>query len=283
MIRAHWLAAWVLLSALPAAVQNQDPDHGDPGGAAPTRKIEYKTAGDKKLSLHLFEPKGLKPADKRAAIVFFHGGGWNHGDPSSFYWQGDYFAKRGMVAFSAEYRLTPQGVQVADCIADAKSAVRWVRAHAAELGVDPARIAAGGGSAGGHLAAAAAIVKDAEDRTASSRPDLLVLFNPALFHPRAKKTLSLEMFTAETPAAQVFYGTKDAMVTYGHDLLAQSRKLGNVVDFHTAEAAGHGFFHGPPWREQTTYLADQFLAKHGFLQGAPTLEPKGGIKLKQEN
>ncbi len=64
-----------------------------------------------------------------------------------------------MVALSAEYRLTPEGVCVSDCVSDAKSAVRWIRRHAAEFGVDPNRIAAGGGSAGGFPFGAAASIR----------------------------------------------------------------------------------------------------------------------------
>jgi acetyl esterase/lipase len=62
-----------------------------------------------------------------------------------------------MVAMVADYRVKSRNNVTANkCVADAKSAIRWVREHASELGVDPNKIAAGGGSAGGHLAAATA-------------------------------------------------------------------------------------------------------------------------------
>ena len=67
-------------------------------------------------------------------------------------------------------------------VKDGKSAVRWIRANAARLGIDPDRLAAGGGSAGGHVAAATAttqgIEEEGEDTSVSSRPCALVLFNP---------------------------------------------------------------------------------------------------------
>jgi len=47
-----------------------------------TKKIVYKTVGDVKLSLHVFEPAGHKPTDSRPAVVFFFGGGWYGGSPS---------------------------------------------------------------------------------------------------------------------------------------------------------------------------------------------------------
>ena len=134
-----------------------------------------------------------------------------------------------MWAASAEYRLTAPGagVKIADIVLDAKDAVRYVRSHAEELGIDPDRIAAAGGSAGGHLAAATAVVPEENPPgTVSGKANLLVLFNPALFYPSAGKTLTLEQFTKDTPPAILFYGTKDDMLQYGMDCLAQSRRLG---------------------------------------------------------
>lgn len=107
------------------------------------------------------------------------------GSPQQFYWHARQLADQGMVAISAEYRVnrrhkTPPFV----CVEDAKSAVRYIRQHAEELGVDPNRVAAGGGSAGGHLAVCTAVIRgfDAEDgpNRASAVPNLVVAFNPVL-------------------------------------------------------------------------------------------------------
>ena len=121
----------------------------------PTRSLVYKTINGARLQLHVFEPEGHKPSDRRPAIVFFFGGGWTGGGlpairpPTQFYPQCKYLASRGMVAISAEYRVKgTHGVSPFECVTDGKSAVRWVRAHAAELGIDPNRLASGGGSAG---------------------------------------------------------------------------------------------------------------------------------------
>src|SRR6185369_15855134 len=168
----------------------------------PTKKIVFKKIGERELSLHVFEPVGQEPTGKRPAIVFFHGGAWAIGNPDQFYYQCDYLAKRGLWAASAEYRLTGQGtgVKIADIVLDAKDAVRYVRAHAGDLGIDPDRIAAAGGSAGGHLAAATAVAPEENPPgTVSGKANLLVLFNPALFYPSAGKTVTLEQFTKDTP------------------------------------------------------------------------------------
>ena len=125
------------------------------------RETVYKSAGGADLKLHIFEPSE-RPSDKPLpAIVFFFGGGWTGGTPSQFFQHSRYLASRGMVAVSAEYRVKNRhGTTPAECVADGKSAVRWLRSHAAELGIDPARIAAGGGSAGGHVALCTAVIED---------------------------------------------------------------------------------------------------------------------------
>jgi len=152
---------------------------------AETRTETYKTIGDVKLDMTIQLPDGWKPEDKRPAIVFFFGGGWSSGSPTQFENQARYLASRGLVAMAADYRVkSRQGVKAVSCVADAKSAIRWVRANAVRLGIDPHRVAAGGGSAGGHLAAAVAVLPGlddpADDKSVSCVPDVLVLFNPAL-------------------------------------------------------------------------------------------------------
>ena len=133
----------------------------------PGAKIEtYKTVGDVKLNLYLFIPEGHQASDKRPAIVFFFGGGWTNGSPAQFEPHCLHFASRGMVAVAADYRVKSRhGVTPVECVADAKSAVRWLRANAAKLGVDPARIAAGGGSAGGHVATCTGVIEGLDEKS----------------------------------------------------------------------------------------------------------------------
>src|SRR5690606_36825431 len=119
------------------------------------------------------------------AIVFFFGGAWTMGTVEQFVPQATHLAARGMVAIVADYRVFGRhGTSAFEAIADARSAIRWVRGHAQELGIDPDRIAAGGGSAGGHLAASTALLDGpddpGDDLRVSARPSALVLFNPAV-------------------------------------------------------------------------------------------------------
>src|SRR5690606_21290442 len=146
--------------------------------------IVYKTVGDRELKLAIEKPADWKASDQRPAIVFFFGGGWVGGSPGQCQRQSEYFATRGMVGIRVDYRTIPKadkGPPIV-CCADAKSAMRYVRSHAKELGIDPQRIAAAGGSAGGHLAAFVGMVAGQDDPQddlkVSPRADALVLFNP---------------------------------------------------------------------------------------------------------
>jgi acetyl esterase/lipase len=125
----------------------------------------------------------LKKGDaRRPAIVIFHGGGWAAGEPAWDFSLAHHFAERGMVAVAAQYRLSDQKtITPVDAMADARAVIRWMRAQASSLGIDPNRIAAYGWSAGAHLAASAAIFDDVQpDHAAQRSPECLVLVSPAV-------------------------------------------------------------------------------------------------------
>ena len=150
-----------------------------------TKSFVYKKARQADLEIVVHVPPGWKETDKRPAIVFFFGGGWENGTIKQFEPQAGHLASRGMVAARADYRVkSRQGVTPKECVEDAKSAVRWMRQNAAKLGIDPNRIVAAGGSAGGHIAACTALTPgldaEGEDTKISSKPNALVLFNPVL-------------------------------------------------------------------------------------------------------
>jgi acetyl esterase/lipase len=255
----------------------------------PDHIVEYKTVGDVKLTLHVFNPPDHTPADKRPAIVFFFGGGWNGGTPSQFYSQSEYLASRGMVAICADYRTAKKhGTSPQECVKDGKSAMRWVRGHAAELGIDPDRLAAGGGSAGGHVAATTGTVKglneDGEDTSVSCCPNALVLFNPVFDngpggygHDRVvaywQEFSPLHNIGRHTPPTVVFLGTKDDLipVATAEDYKQRMEKAGVRCDLHLYEDQPHGFFNKAKYYE-TMLEADKFLASLGYLEGQPTLQ-----------
>jgi hypothetical protein len=122
------------------------------------KQLVYKKIGNIELRLDIFEPQKRNVKAALPAVILFHGGGWFMGEPNAMYPHCIYFANRGMVAISAQYRLSKDGNSLPiEAVEDAKSAVRYVRSQAANLGIDPNRIAVGGASAGGHLAVCTAL------------------------------------------------------------------------------------------------------------------------------
>jgi acetyl esterase/lipase len=118
----------------------------------------YKNIGGTELRLHVFNPPNHTSSMRQPAILFFFSGGWTTGSIEQFLPQSKHFTERGMVAMVADYRVFGRyKTSPFEAMADAKSAIRWVRSRASDLGIDPDRIAAGGGSAGGHLALSAAV------------------------------------------------------------------------------------------------------------------------------
>jgi len=113
------------------------------------RNIEYGKGGDKSLQLDLYSPKDR--SHPRPAILFLHGGGWTGGYRQIYHYYCTKFAEHGYGVATASYRLAGEAPFPA-AVEDVKCAVRWLRANAEKLGIDPNRIAVAGGSAGGHLA-----------------------------------------------------------------------------------------------------------------------------------
>lgn len=254
------------------------------------RTFSYKKTPQTNLELTVHYPSTWKKEDKRPAIVFFFGGGWTNGSIKQFESQAGYLASRGMVAVRADYRIKSKHNVTPDaCVEDAKSAIRWVRQHASELGIDPERIVASGGSAGGHLAACTALTPglDAagEDLSISARPNALVLFNPVLCFEgvpqlmeriKDNKELGKQLsptlhLTKDTPPALLFYGDQDRLLQQGTDYLAAAKKLNVRAEQLTAPGVGHGFFNRAPWQERTTKRMDEFLGSLGYLSGKPTI------------
>jgi len=265
-------------SAKPIAITESKPIED----AKPSKIIEYKKIDDISLSLHVFNPEDHKASDNSPAIVFFHGGGWNQGHPSYFYRQSQHLANKGMVVISAEYRVLKQhGTEPKMSVMDGKSAMRWVRSHAKELGINPNMIAAGGGSAGGQVAASTGTNTSIEDPTddlsISYRPDALVLFNPVFDngpsgygHDRVKaywqKFSPLHNITKNTPPTIGFFGEKDTAIKVPSVLKFEKRmkEVGIPFEMHIYKIQPHGFFNEVKF-EETLLEMEVFLTKLGFI------------------
>lgn len=115
------------------------------------KNVEYGRESGEALLLDLYVP-GEERSALRPGIVFIHGGGWSGGDKSEFADKAREMAGRGYVAVSVNYRLAPKH-RFPAAVEDVQRAVRWLKSRAAELRLDPDRLASMGASAGGHLAA----------------------------------------------------------------------------------------------------------------------------------
>ncbi|MGH7060420.1 MAG: alpha/beta hydrolase fold domain-containing protein, partial [Stellaceae bacterium] len=117
-----------------------------------TEDVEYLRHGDRRLVARLYKPQGDGPFP---AVVDLHGGAWNNGDLSGTQGLDESLARNGFVVASLEFRHAGDGYPTS--LVDINYAIRWLKAHARELKVDPNRVGSGGQSSGGHLAMLAAM------------------------------------------------------------------------------------------------------------------------------
>jgi acetyl esterase/lipase len=291
MIRGA-LALLCVASGMPAALK---PIGADLQPVANKAIVTYKTTPQGDLRMNLYFPPGWRKADRRPAIVFFFGGSCVTGGPAQFAPTAEYFATRGLVAASAEYRIERiHHTSPERCAEDAKSAIRWLRMNARALGIDAGRLIAGGGSSGGTIAAFAAyntrFEPDDEDGSIPAKPDALVLINPAFGFPDNRSRLTPEQRQAAEgplgafiaswkvikggPPAILFFGTEDHFQDKARDFARQLVGAGTRAEFYTAAGQHHAFFNrfpGSPWHALVLRQIDLFLASLGYLQGDPTV------------
>ena len=262
----------------------------------------YKEVDGMTREMEIFFPKDHDPSKKSVpGVIMFHGGGWGSGSRVMFSYQCNYFASRGLVAATVTYKLAKKAVanktkgtesRKRVCITDAKSAIRWYKQNADELGIDPKRIIAGGGSAGGHISLLATTNPGLNDPADPKEYDATVaaylLFNPALSAGDAKdpQVDFLRHLKADFPPAIVFFGSEDNWMKKGWVPASEKMKSLGIksTDLRIAEGMGHAFFNRQPWADITLIAADKFLKEHGFIEGEPTLAmPKSGEQLKDAN
>jgi acetyl esterase len=278
-----------LILCVPSFAQKPE-RKAEAGADAPTGKTYiYKHSAGKPRQMEIYFPPGHDPAKSKVpGMILFHGGGWGGGTLAQFRVACDYFASRGIVCATAEYQMLgaadakklPAGeTKKRVCVTDAKSAIRWFKQHAGELGIDPQRIIAGGGSAGGHISALATMnpgLNDPADPKAFDTSIVAYLwFNPA-FDTRDTKDPEIDILRhlkADLPPAIVFFGDQDPWKK-GWDIAhAKWEKLGTqTIDLQIAPGQPHGFFNKDPWRTVTLIAADRFLVRQGLLTGEPTLQ-----------
>ena len=278
------------LLLVPLALTAQEPPKPDPvnelaAKLTPSRLVVYKKVQNRELNLHVFEPKGWKASDKRPCFVVIHGGGWTGGEPKRMYPFAAHYAALGMVGISVQYRLCTKdsGVTPFECVKDGRSAVRYVRAHAAELGIHPDQIIVSGGSAGGHVAAATTVFNGpdeaGEDVSVSSKANALVLLFPVIDTSKEgygnakcgehwQDISPVHQVKAGLPPTILFHGTGDTVTPYaGAKAFTEAMvKAGNRCELVTHEGGKHGYLmFDRTLLDETFTKADAFLASLKLL------------------
>jgi len=257
------------------------------------RPYVYREIDGQKLTAFVFLPSNKDVQKPIAAVLLFHGGGWSAGSAAWTFEAARRFTGMGIVAVAVDYRLTEGKITPIEALDDTRAAFRWVRRHAAEFNIDPKRVAGYGVSAGGHLVAAAATLDlpgDGIDNT-SSKPDLLLLWSPALdvaadgwFVKLLQGRASASDFSpaekagSSTPPTSIVHGDKDTLTPLSgvkrfHDRVIKS---GGICELNIYPGVGHlltrnlanqedNFDPDPKFRADGIAQHERFLRERGFV------------------
>lgn len=255
----------------------------------PDKSIIYKTVNGQDLSVHVFEPEeGVNELD--AAIVFYHGGGWEGGLPEYLFPHCSYFSRLGYVAISVEYRLAGVGLNtIFDCVDDARDAFYWVAANAADLGVAADKIIVSGESSGGHLAACVGYIQDPRLSgipVPQPEPVAAILLNPILDLtsiswamskpglspddiPGAQSISPQFHVDADSPPAVILHGSNDTVVPpqQSTDFADSLHSLSIAAQLRIWDGKPHAFFlYLPPGYSDKEAIQLSLLEIEAFLQ-----------------
>lgn len=247
-------------------------------------ELTYKQVDTVQLGLKIFYPPAYKKGDRLPTIVFFFGGGWTGGSMTQFEPHALHFAAKNMIAVLVDYRVKSRhNTSPFESVKDAKSAIRYLRQHAAELGVDANRIVASGGSAGGHLAAACftneSLNESSDDLAISAKPNALVLFNPVIDNGKDGYGFERigENYVTFSPIHNIqkgfpptifFLGTKDKLIPVATAEMFKKKieQVGGRCELFLSEDQPHGFFNKEPYLSETMAKTDLFLLSLHYIQ-----------------
>jgi acetyl esterase/lipase len=257
------------------------------------RSYVYREVDGQKLNAYMFPPQGENPGKPTAAVLCFHGGGWVAGSAEWTAKEAKRFAALGLTAVTIDYRLSEGKITPIEALDDTRAAFRWLRRHAAEFNIDPKRVVGYGVSAGGHLVAAAATLElpgDGIDDT-SSKPDLLLLWSPALdvaadgwfvrlLQGRASAAdySPMEHAGAATPPTCIVNGDQDTLTPLPRAERFRDRvlKAGGVCELHVYPGVGHlltrnlanqenNFDPDPKFKADGIAQLERFLRERGYF------------------
>ena len=223
--------------------------------------------GDSDLHCDIYRPPA--GTEKRMALVHFHGGGFARGSKETLAAKIAPITARGYVSIAAQYRLSGAAKWPAQ-IEDAKTHLRWVRANATSLGIDPARIAIVGYSAGGHialftatqpatdLAACIAFYPQTDVRAVAS-----ALMPPGSDDAAITDASPIAHIKAGYPPTVIFHGLSDVTIPpeNSQHLLQTLRDAKVLSELHTFTGVPHEFDMHPEFAESCAALTDFFLER----------------------
>lgn len=273
-----------------------------------SKSYMYHSGENFNLRVYVFSPPEAQETVRRPAILFFYGGAWIQAPIRLYQPHATHFALRGMVAILVDYRTKCRhGSNVLDSLADSRAAMRWVRAHAEELGIDSHRIAVAGSSAGAFMAAALATNPDEESSrnktVVSIRPQALFLIAPALSSVEgevkvivtslwgdavARELASqspLHNVGPELPPTRIFAGTADPLEPQAVEFCARAIKFHRDCELFRYEGGPHGFasawygltdpavgLKAEVWQADVMSKMDRFLTRLGWLPTPPDVK-----------
>jgi acetyl esterase/lipase len=299
MTRRRFLGTAGMAAAVPAvgalAAQNQAADRGS---VSIEKNVVFGKGGSTDLRLDIYRPPA--GTEKRMATIHMHGGGFTGGSKETLSERVLPYATAGYVAIPVQYRLAGEAKWPAQ-IEDVKAAIRWTRANAKSLGIDPGRIAVVGHSAGGYLALFAAGTgnrPEFEGRNgtpgAGTQVAACCAYYPATeVRPQANGTANNLMPAGSDEAAHraaspltyitkafaptvIFHGTADTTIPLesSERLFKQLRDAQVPVELHAIAGVPHVFDSSPEFARSAGALADFFIDRH--VINPRTLPPFGG-------
>jgi acetyl esterase/lipase len=250
------------------------------------RDLVFGRGGELDLKLDVYHPSG--DVTKRTAVIQLHGGGFARGAKENIANNCRLFAERGYVAIASQYRLVDQAQWPAQ-IHDVKAAIRWTRANASQVGVDPEKIAVAGYSAGALLSLVAAgsgdrpeLEGDGGTPDVSSTVAACIAFYPPLQQSRPASEAGARLIPAGSsdavyeeaspityaragmPPTVLLHSTGDTTlpVEGSMRLFDSLRAAGVPVEMHIFDGLSHVFDRHPEFAEPSIEVCHLFLDRH---------------------